>query len=137
MRMPNPVEMVNIAPIYSCEAAPTNFCSDYYGSSSPCGLDTTSGNKRVTCFCEPGTFGSQSSFKRICTGCGTVAGSSARTCNASGASGIQTVTCNTSFHESGSAGNNLGCTRTACASGSYINIGTGTTGATCSTCATF
>jgi len=45
-----------------------------------------------------------------CTPCATVSKSSARTCNAGGASGIQTVTCNTGFHESGSSGNNLGCT---------------------------
>jgi hypothetical protein len=45
--------------------------------------------------------------------CAAVADTSARTCNAGGASGIQSVTCNTGFHESGSAGSNLGCT--ACA----------------------
>ena len=45
-----------------------------------------------------------------CTTCATVSNSFARTCNAGGASGIQTVTCNTGFHESGSAGVDLGCT---------------------------
>ena len=48
--------------------------------------------------------------KLVGTTCAAVAGSSARTCNAGGAAGIQTVTCNTDFYESGSAGNNLGCT---------------------------
>ena len=42
--------------------------------------------------------------------CATIVGASARTCNAGGAGGIQTVICNTGFHESGSAGINLGCT---------------------------
>ena len=57
--------------------------------------------------------------------CATVSDSSARTCTAGGASGIQSVACDSGFHESGSAGNNLGCT--ACAS---------VTGGTCTACST-
>ena len=57
--------------------------------------------------------------------CATVSDSSARTCTAGGASGIHTVTCDSGFHESGSAGNDLGCT--ACAS---------VTGGTCTACST-
>ena len=45
--------------------------------------------------------------------CASVSDSSARTCTGAGASGIQSVTCDTGYHESGSAGNNLACT--ACA----------------------
>jgi hypothetical protein len=45
--------------------------------------------------------------------CASVSDASARTCTAGGASGIQTVACDTGFHESGSAGNDLGCA--ACA----------------------
>jgi hypothetical protein len=41
--------------------------------------------------------------------CAAVSGSSARTCNAGGAAGIQTVTCSSGYSESGTAGNNLKC----------------------------
>jgi hypothetical protein len=41
--------------------------------------------------------------------CAAVADSSTRTCDSTGASGIQTVTCNTGFYQSGLAGSNLGC----------------------------
>ena len=41
--------------------------------------------------------------------CAAVVGSSARTCNAGGAAGIQTVTCSSGYSESGTAGNNLKC----------------------------
>ena len=50
--------------------------------------------------------------------CVAVLNSSARTCNGAGASGIQTVTCDPGFHESGSAGVDLGCTACATVSGS-------------------
>jgi hypothetical protein len=45
--------------------------------------------------------------------CVAVSDSSARICNAGGAAGIQSVTCDPGFYESGSAGVDLGCT--ACA----------------------
>ena len=41
--------------------------------------------------------------------CAAVADSSTRSCDSTGASGIQTVTCNTGFYQSGTAGSNLGC----------------------------
>ena len=42
--------------------------------------------------------------------CAAVADSSSRTCNGADAAGIQTVTCSSGYHETGSAGNNLACT---------------------------
>jgi len=65
-----------------------------------------------------------------CTACATVSDASARTCNATGASGIQTVTCDTGFHESGSPGVDLGCT--ACVNQTHCATSTPNT---CSTTA--
>ena len=42
--------------------------------------------------------------------CAVVADSSSRTCNGADVAGIQTVTCSSGYHETGSAGNNLACT---------------------------
>ena len=44
--------------------------------------------------------------------CAAVADSSSRTCNGADVAGIQTVTCSSGYHETGSAGNNLACTLT-------------------------
>ena len=86
----------------------------------------------LPCISTPNTCSNTASFtaKKICTSvtapgfyldgqvvktCATVSDSSARTCDAGGASGIQSVTCNTGFRKSGSAdGNNLGCKRDSC-----------------------
>ena len=62
--------------------------------------------------------------------CATVSDSSARTCNDGGASGIQTVTCNTGFYQSGTAGSNLGCS--ACTNQVHCAV---STAGTCSTTA--
>ena len=46
---------------------------------------------------------------QVVKACAAVADSSAKTCNGPGANGIQTVTCNTGFYQSGTADSNLGC----------------------------
>ena len=45
--------------------------------------------------------------------CAAVADSSSRTCNGADAAGIQTVTCSSGYHETGSAGNNLACIKSS------------------------
>ena len=58
MNMPIPTEIAGITPIYKCDAAPTNFCSDFFAD--PCVLDTTSNAKRVFCTCKQGSYGNRS-----------------------------------------------------------------------------
>ena len=71
--------------------------------------------------CSDGYWKNGTGKKDVCEACATVSGSSARTCDAGDASDIQTVTCNTGFHESGSiTSDRLNTTRTtsgACSCG--------------------
>ena len=71
MRMVVPLEVVGIAPTYSCDTDPRNICYDSY-SSAPCRLDTSSSNTRLFCSCEAGRYGQGSiggTTKRVCDGC--------------------------------------------------------------------
>lgn len=56
MNMPIPTQMVGITPVYKCDAAPTNFCSEVYDYAT-CALDSTSESKRVYCTCQAGSYG--------------------------------------------------------------------------------
>ena len=68
MNMPIPTDMVGPDPIYACDAAPTNFCSDIY--QVPCALDDTSIGQRVYCSCNQlGWEGGAGTIKRLCQKC--------------------------------------------------------------------
>jgi hypothetical protein len=107
----------------NCATSTPNTCSPTVGilTKTPCTLVT-----------DPGYYLDGDKVET----CVAVLNSSARTCNGAGAGGIQTVTCDPGFHESGSAGVDLGCTACATVSGSSARTcnGAGASGIQTVTC---
>jgi hypothetical protein len=89
-RMPIPTQG---SPIYSCDAAPTSFCLDYYGTG--CELDTTSSGKRVFC------------------SCAAVPNGTCSVCASASNNGCETVLCDANFFNTDNIASN-GC-ETTCA----------------------
>jgi hypothetical protein len=96
-----------------CATSTASTCSATVGiaTKTPCELVTDAGyfldGDKVVALCAAAQYFADGS---VCEDCAVVDDASARTCNDAGAGGIQTVTCDPGFHESGSAGVDLGCT---------------------------
>ena len=98
MRMPTYQNVAQAASIYSCDAAPTTFCSEYYNTE--CELDTTTGR-----WANGGLVG------HVVCACAELSGGTCSVCASASATGCTTVLCDANFFDTDTIASN-GCEAT-------------------------